>query len=142
MVYLHAEKDFWVTSQLLALARGLDCCVCCHKGYIINSFRFCTKESEKNFKTQNNGVIVKGDEFSGNLEYYGVIQKIYEIGYVRRNLVILFKCDWFEIPLQGRSQSRGYKKDAYGFVSIDVTRLHCKNDPFVLATQVESVYYV
>ena len=47
---------------------------------------------------------------------------------------------WF-VP-QGRSQSRGYKKIAYGFISIDVTRLYYKNNPFVLATQAESEYYV
>ena len=54
---------------------------------------------------------------------------------------VLFKYDWFEVPPHGRNQNRGYKKDEYGFINIDVTRLHYKDDPFILGIQVEHFYY-
>ena len=55
--------------------------------------------------------------------------------------LILFKCDWFEVLPQGRHQSRGYKKDAYGFINVDTTCFHYKDDPFVLGIQAEQVCY-
>lgn len=142
MLCLRNGHDGCAADQLLALARGPDCRVFSHNGYILNTFRFRTKEMEKHLKTQNSGVVVMGDELSGNMDYYGIIQKIFEIRYLGNNSVILFKCDWFEVPPLGRDESRGYKKDEYGFVSVDVTRTHYQNDPFVLGSQARSVYYV
>ncbi|XP_058723125.1 uncharacterized protein LOC131594944 [Vicia villosa] len=142
VIQLQKLGDKRVTSQLLALARGPDCRVCNHKGYFLNGFKFRTKDSEIHLKTQNSGVIVRGDELTGNVDYYGVIQKITEVRYMNRNFVILFKCDWFEAPSQGRNQGRGYKKDEYGFFSVDMTRLCYRNDPFILGSQARLVYYV
>lgn len=56
--------------------------------------------------------------------------------------VMLFQCDWFEVPPQGRSQSRGYKKDEYEFVCVDITQLHYKSDSLILGSHAQSVYYV
>ncbi|WMV58817.1 hypothetical protein MTR67_052202 [Solanum verrucosum] len=51
--------------------------------------------------------------------------------------------DWStKVPPQGRSQSRGYKRDEYGFVFVDVTQIHYTNDPFILRSQAQSVYYL
>jgi hypothetical protein len=85
---------------------------------------------------------VKGDELTGHTDYYGMIQKIIEIRYLENNFVILFKCDWFETPSQVRNHGKGYKKDEYGFISLDITKLYYKNDPFVLGSQAGLVYYV
>ena len=90
-------------------------------------------------KTQNSGVVVKGHESTGYIDWFCVIKKIIALDYLGINEVILFKCDWFEVPPQGRHQSRGYKKDAYGFINVDTTCLHYKDDPFVLGIQVEQV---
>jgi hypothetical protein len=87
-------------------------------------------------------VVVKGDELTGHTDYYGMIQKIIEIRYLENNFVILFKCDWFEAPSQVRNHGKGYKKDEYGFISLDITKLYYKNDPFVLGSQAGLVYYV
>lgn len=134
--------DRRITDQLVALSKTPDCRVLNHNGYFLNGFKFRTKNAEKNLKTQNSGVVVKGDELTGHIDYYGVIQKIIEVRYLDSNFVILFKCDWFEAPLQGRNQGRGYKKDEYGFISVDITRLYYNNDPFILGSQAELVYYV
>jgi hypothetical protein len=86
-------------------------------------------------------VIVKGDERTGYIDWFGVIKKIIALDYLGSKQIVLFKCDWFEVPPQGRNQSRGYKKDEYGFINVDVTRLHYKDDPFILGIQAEQVYY-
>nr|XP_016512656.1 PREDICTED: uncharacterized protein LOC107829705 [Nicotiana tabacum] len=98
-------------------------------------------ESELYLKIQNSGIVVKSDEHTENVDYYEKIREILEIQYMG-NSVILFKCDWFEVPPQGRSQSRGYESDEYGFICVDVTRIHYTNDPYILGSQDKSVYYV
>ena len=51
-----------MNSQLLSLARGPDRRANYYKGYITRGFRFHNQEREVHLKTQNSGVIVKGDE--------------------------------------------------------------------------------
>jgi hypothetical protein len=38
---------------------------------------FQTADIEKNLTTQNSGVVVKGDESTGNMDSYSVIKKIF-----------------------------------------------------------------
>lgn len=56
--------------------------------------------------------------------------------------MILLKCDWFEAHSQVWNQGRWYKKDEYGFISLDITKVFYRNDPFVLGSQNGLVYYV
>ncbi|WMV59447.1 hypothetical protein MTR67_052832 [Solanum verrucosum] len=84
--------------------------------YILNDFRFRTMESELGLKTQNSGVIVKSDEHTGNVDYFGKIRRILEIQYMNNKSIILFQCDWFEVPPQGRSQSRGSQAQSVYYV--------------------------
>ena len=78
--------------------------VICYKGYIINGFRFHTREREKGKKTQNSGVVVTIEVSSfasardknpipGHVFYYGVLTDVIELHYLGGNRVILFKCD-------------------------------------------------
>lgn len=103
---------------------------------MVNGFRFHTKELVR--KTQNSGVLVRGDDSDYNKEYYGVLEDIYELRYVGNRKVHLFKCHWWDVALLGR----GYKIDKYGFTSVNT---HCAlntNEPFVLASQSEQVFYL
>ena len=47
-----------ISEHLLALSHGLNAFVTCFKGYIINGFRFHTKEHNNKRKTQNSRVVV------------------------------------------------------------------------------------
>ena len=85
---------------------------------------------------------MKGDEHTGNMDYYGKIVEIIKLDYLGKNRVILLKCDWYEVPSQGRHQTRGYKKDKHGFITLDTMRTQYTDEPFVLASQAEQVYYV
>ena len=46
------------SKHILSLSHGQSTSVTCYIGYIINGFRFHTREQEKGKKTQNSGVIV------------------------------------------------------------------------------------
>lgn len=49
-------------------------------------------------KTQNSGVVVKGDDVTGNIEcYYGVLQDVIELQTYKGNHIVLFKYKWFNI---------------------------------------------
>ena len=51
--------------------------------------------------------------------------------------VVLFKCEWWDVHT-----TRGVKEDMYGFIMINTTRKLSTDEPYVLASQAEQVYYV
>ena len=63
--------------ELIALARGPNKIVNRYNDFIINSFKFHTRERKKFRKIQNSSVMVEADEKS----YYGVLKDIYELDY-------------------------------------------------------------
>lgn len=110
----------------------------CH----INNWLFRTVDIEKSLVTQNSGVLVKGDPTTGNMCWYGVIKRMISLEFTRQKEVILFECDWYDVPAASTSRGRGYNKDQFGVIDIDTTRYRYKNEPYILATQAEQVFYV
>ena len=98
---------------------------------------FRTASTEVNFTTQNSRVLVKGDDNTGNMDWYGVLKKIITLDFPGENEVIMFECDWYDIPAATKNKSKGYSKDQYGIIDIDTTCRRYVNDPYVLGTQVE-----
>ncbi|KMS95663.1 hypothetical protein BVRB_005980, partial [Beta vulgaris subsp. vulgaris] len=140
---LWKEGDPRVTEELLCLARGPMKGVVTFDGYIINGFRFHTKKRQRNRKTQNSGVVVKGDEESGQKDFYGVLEKVIVLEYdALKNRtspnIVLFKCKWFNVFDEGK----GIKKGNLGAVLINVTQRLKTNESFALASQIEQVFYV
>ena len=41
-----------------------------------------------------------------------------------------------------RSKGRGFNKDQYGIIDIDTTQLRYLNEPYILGTQAQQVFYV
>ncbi|KAF7800647.1 uncharacterized protein G2W53_044923 [Senna tora] len=126
------------TDELISLAVGPDKVAKLYPMIMVNGFRFHTRARALGKKTQNSGVLVKGDDLDTAKEYYGVLDHIYELSYMGNRKVYLFKCAWWDVSLLGR----GYKIDKYGFISVNT---HCSlktNEPFVLASQAEQVFYV
>jgi hypothetical protein len=109
---------------------------------LINGFLFRTADIEKNLTTQNSGVVVKGDESTSNMDWYGVIKKIFSLEFPNAKEVVLFECDWYDVPAASKNKGRGYKKDQYGIVNIDTTQFRYLNEPYILGTQAEQVVYV
>ncbi|KAM3277482.1 hypothetical protein ACQJBY_045397 [Aegilops geniculata] len=96
----------------------------------------------KDLSTQNSGVIVKGDATTGNIDYYGVIKKIIFLDFPPDKEVVLFQCDWFDVPPAKRTESKGYKKDKYGIIDLDTTLNPFQGDPYILGLQAQQVFYV
>jgi hypothetical protein len=108
----------------------------------INGFFTSNDDIEKNLTTQNSGVVVKGDDNTDNMDWYGVIRKIVSLEFPSGKEVIMFRCDWYDVRASTRNKGIGYKKDQYGIIDIDTTRFQYVNDPYILGTQAEHVCYV
>ena len=46
------------------------------------------------------------------------------------------------MPAASTSRSRGYSRDKYGVIDIDTFRFRYSNEPYILATQAEPVFFV
>lgn len=135
-----------VSDELRALARGPNVVGKRYRGFIINGFRFHVKSYEVRRKTQNSGVIVNAQTSSfasrsdnnpivSDITYYGVLKDIIEVEYFEGKKVVMFDCDWV-------STGRAQKQDEYGFTSVNFSRSRQQNEPFVLASQAQQVFYV
>jgi hypothetical protein len=85
---------------------------------------------------------VRGDGSAGDINWYGVVKKIYALDFPTQKEVILFECNWYDVPATSKSKGRGFKRDQYGIIDIDASRLRYLNDPYILGTQAEQVFYV
>lgn len=77
----------------------------------------------------------------GNVDYYGVLNDIIELDYFNKFKVVLFRCDWADV-----NNSRGAKKDRYGFIMVKFSRMihpgkHILNESYVFSSQVKQVFY-
>lgn len=73
-----------------------------------------------------------------NISYYGVLTEIIELQYFEGKRVVLFKCDWWDVD----HIRIGVKIDKHDFVSVNTKRKLVTDEPFVLASQAEQVFYV
>ncbi|KAA8532586.1 hypothetical protein F0562_032598 [Nyssa sinensis] len=122
-----------------------------YTGYVINGFRFRTKERESKRKTQNSGVLLNASTTSfasardrnpveGDVRFYGVLTDIIELRYTNDLKFVLFKCDWID-------NNAGRKIDEFGFTLVNFKHLLYKenrlgDEPFILASQAQQVWYV
>ncbi|KAL8135095.1 hypothetical protein AgCh_009931 [Apium graveolens] len=130
------------SSELLNLARGLERAAKKYIGYIVNGFRFHTKKRDAKCTIQNGGVILTALTTSfasskdknptvGDVTYYGAIEEIIEVDYWGAIMVVLFGWCWYEKD-----------KDCYGITRVNFTKKVQNDDPYVLATQVQQVFYI
>lgn len=121
------------------------------KGYIFNGFRFRIKEVDMRRKIQNSGVMLSASVTSfasrkdnnpvvGDMNFYGEFTDIIEIHYSNSMKYVLFKCNWVDNRV-------GIVKDVFKFTLVNFKHtLYRENkvsdEPFILATQAEQVWYV
>ncbi|KAL5760700.1 hypothetical protein ACOSQ2_019538 [Xanthoceras sorbifolium] len=108
-----------------------------YTGCVINGIRFHTQDRDYNRRTQNCGVLVKGEHRGKSIDFYEVLKDINEVSYLGQNKVVIFKCDWWD--LSGR---RGIQIDEHNIISVNIRNIWYKNDPFVLACQTQQVFYL
>ncbi|KAL5743877.1 hypothetical protein ACOSQ2_026993 [Xanthoceras sorbifolium] len=106
--HLQKEGSVGVTEDLKILSNGPEKLVTRYTGY-----RDC------NQRTQNCGVLVKGEHGGKSIDFYGVLKDIIAVPYLGENKVVIFKCD-----------------------CVNIRNIWYKNDPFVLACQTQQVFYL
>ncbi|XP_074322757.1 uncharacterized protein LOC141659727 [Apium graveolens] len=149
----HSE-DFWkwmkgevgkkdnISKELEVLAMGPNQSAKKYSGYVLNGYRFHTKYRDAKCTTQNSGVFLTAlttsfasskdqNPLVGDVNYYGAIEEIFEVDYWGEFSVVVFKCCWYK-----------EEKDLYGLTRVNFNRLCQKSDPYVLASQVQQVFYV
>lgn len=129
-----------ISEWIKVLSRGPNNVCRRFSGYVINGYRFHTRAREARLKTQNSGVTLESlsfrseeDEHSEKVSvtYYGTIKDIIELDYYGHAKYVLFKCDWFVA-----------EEDKYGLKCVYLNKKCYKNDPFVLASQVQQCFYI
>jgi hypothetical protein len=144
------EQGDEVTEDLKWLARGPLRSVKRYSGYLVKGYRFHTQNREKSLRTQNSGVVVtvEGESYAssrdrrpvhGVINYYGKLNDIIELNYSGQIRVVLFKCDWVDIN-RGCKIDNGVTLVNFSYKAYTGTSL--ADDPYVLASQVDKVYYV
>lgn len=134
---LQEENSPNVSDEIYSLAVGPDPRVVRYSGCITNAIRFHTREQEVNLRTQNSGVIVKGEHQSNFADFYGVLTDVLEPSYLYRKKVYLFRCDWWDTD----KRKKNIVADSH-FTSLNFSQTWYKDDPFVLADQVQQVFYL
>ncbi|XP_074328065.1 uncharacterized protein LOC141665977 [Apium graveolens] len=131
-----------ISMELSSLERGPHREAKQFTSYIVNGFRFHTKQRDSRCTTQNNGVFLTALTTSfatvkdknpvvGEVGYYGTIEDIIEVDYWGALDVVIFRCCWYQ-----------KEKDCHGLTRVNFNKLYEKYDPFILATQVQQVFYV
>ena len=127
--------DF-ISKKIRSLAYGPSKYVMCCNGCNINGFKFYTHEYGYHKIIMNSSVCIK-DSWWKRLEsdYYGILEEVIKLSYIRGNSVILFKCQWFD-------NNNGMKIDPrHGITKIKYGSKAYFDEPFVLAQQASQVYY-
>ena len=137
MKLLCVKQSLEATDELYSLACGPDNQVHTYIRCIVNGVRFHTKDSDDRCITQNSGICVSGEHDGEEVDFYGVLSNVVVLNYILGYKVILFKCSWFDT-----NRKKKKIKHDHNFTSIQVSSTWYKNDPFILATQAQQVFYL
>ncbi|KAL4585273.1 hypothetical protein LXL04_009889 [Taraxacum kok-saghyz] len=134
-VYLEANGDAKATNDLYALSQFPDDRYTSWQSCIVHGVRFRCKERDENFKTQCSGVCV-GDE-NEELVYYGVLLEVLELDFILGRKVFVFRCNWYNTDPKGKKMVVDHN-----LTSIDITSKWYVEEPFILASQAQQVFYL
>jgi len=108
------------------------------KGYEINGNTFYTLAQDKRSTNQNSGVCVDAIDPNGNRQtYYGCIEEIWELDYTPNLKVPLFRCQWVKVTGVEVTVDKDYL-----MTTVDLNNVGYKDEPFILAADVNQVFYV
>ncbi|XP_073030675.1 uncharacterized protein [Primulina eburnea] len=134
------------TSTLTWLAHGPRGQVIKYSSYVINGNLYQTKARDDERVCQNSGVSLVATTMlvcsakdknllMTDVTFYGVIEEIWELDY-HQFQVPLFKCVWV-------ANDKGViNNDECGFTLVNMNKIGHKNYSFVLASQVNQVFYI
>ncbi|XP_042387441.1 uncharacterized protein LOC121979516 [Zingiber officinale] len=134
------------TSSLTWLAHGPRAQIIKYNSYVINGNLYQTKARDDDRVCQNSGVSLVANTMLvcsakdknpllADVSFYGVIEEIWELDYHQFH-VPLFKCAWV-------ANDKGIiNNDECGFTLVNLNKRGHKNDEFLLASQVNQVFYI
>ncbi|XP_042467321.1 uncharacterized protein LOC122050488 [Zingiber officinale] len=134
------------TSTLTWLAHGPRVQILKYNSYVINGNLYQTKARDDDRVCQNSGVSLVANTMLvcsakdknpllADVSFYGVIEEIWELDYHQFHIP-LFKCAWV-------ANDKGIiNNDECGFTLVNLNKRGHKNDEFVLASQVNQVFYI
>ncbi|XP_057771556.1 uncharacterized protein LOC130992829 [Salvia miltiorrhiza] len=137
MSVLRVNNDPRATDDLYSLSQWPDDRYRSWFSCIVNGVRFRCKIRDDKFKTQCSGVSTWGDGGVDDIIYYGVLIEILELDYINQRKVFLFRCKWYNSDPMGKRIVVDHN-----LTSIDVTSEWYKDEPFILATQAQQVFYL
>ncbi len=134
-----------VSERLRWLAKGPAIHVISYTGYLMNGYTFYTKEHNDRRRMQNSGVTLVAEAMHissakdrnpiyANMSYFGVIERIWELDYTMFQVPV-FQCKWVE-------NNNGVQMDELGFMRVNFNKLGYQDEPFILASQAQQVFYV
>ena len=134
-----------VSETLKWLSRGPSLQVLSYAGYAINGYTFYTQEHDTKSTSQNSGVTLVAHSWHrssskdinpiyATMSFVGVIERIWVLDYITHRVPV-FKCKWV-------NNNTGLREDEFGFVQVDLSKLWYKDDPFILASQAQQVFFV
>ncbi|KAL3626909.1 hypothetical protein CASFOL_029220 [Castilleja foliolosa] len=138
MIRIYKDDRSAKNESLYSLACAPRRCIKKFDGCIVNGVRFLTRERDSRHKTQNSGIVVDGNHGDEMLSFYGVLDDIIQLDYVRGRQIILFKCDWYDL---GKKKRTGLQKEG-NIVSVRVDGKWYEEDSYILADQARQVFYI
>lgn len=131
-----------VPKQLKDLSRGPNTVAKRFSSYVINGYKFQTREHDASHTTQNSGVTLvcetpsfasakDNNPMTKAVTYFGAINDIIELDYYACFKFVLFNCDWFEV-----------EEENFGLTSVHFNKRCSRDDPFILASQVHQCFYI
>ncbi|PON91048.1 LOW QUALITY PROTEIN: hypothetical protein TorRG33x02_130790 [Trema orientale] len=123
------------TDELYVLASQSDFRAYSYPGCVVNGVKFLAHSRDVRRKTQNSGVCVSGIEDN---TFYGVLEEVLELSYIKGCSVILFRCKWFDT----KPKKKRIQRSKNNITSVCIDAEWYKNDPFILASQAQQMFYV
>ncbi|XP_052735518.1 uncharacterized protein LOC128197505 [Vigna angularis] len=134
-----------ISDRLKWLANGPNFQVFSYTGYMINGCTFYTKDRDDQSTMQNSGVTLVAESMHissakdrspiyANMSYFGVIEHIWELDYTTFRVPI-FGCKWVD-------NNNGVRQDEIGFMQVNFNKVGYKDEPFILASQAQQIFYV
>ena len=136
LFYTQVQEGLITDERVRQVAYGPSKIAQNYPGFIVNGYRFHTKDYGQNKSTMNSGVCVKGSTYNeSEYDYYGIVEEILQLQYLGQdNHIFLFKCHWFD-PNSIRNDT------THGIVELKHKSKLNTYEPFILATQAQQVYY-
>lgn len=137
-----ADSQVMVSETIRWISNGPNKNVMKYDTYFVNGYKFMTKNRDtKNCQNSGVSIVVRDMHISRKQEttytdtpYYGILKSIWILDYHYKQIPV-FLCDWAE-------NKKGVITDDFGYTLVDMKKMGLTNDPFILASQAQQVFYV